>query len=288
METQAFKDAVDKRVDELASRLRELGKIIYANPELGFAEHKASRLLCDFLEEHGFEVQRGVSGLSTAFRAMASASKQGPTIGLIAEYDASPEIGHGCGHNLIGPAQVGVGAAVRELIGELSGRLVVLGVPDCEEGGGGYKVMLMKGEFRDLDAAIRFHPSVRTVVDTRPFSVRALGEAFQKNLRALGVEEDPAPPQALPALINFDPVTLVVPSLAPYVSICGQDVGRDDTLAFQRAADTEWAYSRMVVAAKATAMTVGDVLLSPEVMDATRKEFQNNLWLRYRRIITGR
>lgn len=279
------KDRACREVDRLADELSALGRDIHANPELGFGEYRACGWVTAFLEKQGFEVDRGTAGLRTAFRATVDGCGPGPTIGFILEYDASPEVDHGCGHNLIAPAHAGAAAALQPFTSIWPGRIVLLGTPSGEEGGGGLKVMLALGEFRGIDAVFRFHPQSYTFADGRPLGNRALGELFRANLDALGLMEDDAPPSTAGRSLPMDRVTWVVPTLAPYIAICPRSVGRDDTPRFTAAADTPLAYERMLVAAKVLAMTALDVLLEPAALEKVGLEFETSKWLRYRQII---
>jgi amidohydrolase len=159
--TDALADAKRKIVDaveKLADELDRLSHQIHANPELCFKEEQAHAWLTGFLERRGARVERGVGGLPTAFRATIAGSGPGPTIAILAEYDALPGIGHACGHNVIATAGTGAGAALAVALGTLPfpGRIQVIGTP-AEEGGAG-KVRLMEaGVFRDVDAAMMVH-----------------------------------------------------------------------------------------------------------------------------------
>lgn len=150
---------IDARRDDLI----HLSTTLHANPESAFQEFKSSALLCDALEGAGFQVTRGIGGLETAFRAEAHGDHAGATIALLAEYDALPELGHACGHNIIGTAALGAAIAVKSVLDQLPGRVVVIGTP-AEEGGGGKVVLIERGLFNDVDAAMLVHPSGRTMV----------------------------------------------------------------------------------------------------------------------------
>ena len=151
--------AIDARRDELVN----ISATLHANPEIAFQEFESSALLCDALEKDGFAVTRGVGALETAFRAEACGKRDGATIAVLAEYDALPDIGHACGHNIIGTAAIGAGIGVRAVMNQLPGRIVVIGTP-AEEGGGGKIVLLQNGVFDGVDAAMLTHPSGRTLV----------------------------------------------------------------------------------------------------------------------------
>jgi len=149
-------------IDERRDALIELSLRIHRTPELGYQEHQAASWLAAFLEGAGFAVERGYAGVATAFRAEARASGDGPIVAILSEYDALPDIGHACGHNLI--AMMGVAAAVgaRAALDGLRGRLAAIGTP-AEEGGGGKVALLRAGGFDDVDAAMMVHPSSRTL-----------------------------------------------------------------------------------------------------------------------------
>ena len=160
-----IKTVVVEAVDRLADELERISHQIHANPELCFEEHKAAGWLSDFLAKQGAAVERGVGGLPTAFRATIAGSGPGPTIAILAEYDALPNIGHACGHNVIATAGTGAGAAIAAALGALPfpGRIQVIGTP-AEEGGAG-KVRLMEaGVFKDVDAAMMIHGRCGTQV----------------------------------------------------------------------------------------------------------------------------
>lgn len=142
-------------VDRLADVLLDASHDIHANPELCFAEHHAHDLLTGVLEGEGLEVERGAYGQPTGFAARAG-SGDGPTLAVLCEYDALPGIGHGCGHNIIAAAGLGAGLAAATVADELGGRLVVLGTP-AEEGGGGKVFMAEQGAFDGVDAAMMVH-----------------------------------------------------------------------------------------------------------------------------------
>ncbi len=281
------KDHACREVDRLAGDLSELGRNIHANPELGFGEYQASAWLTAFLDKQGFEVERRSADLRTAFRATFAGVAPGPTVCFLLEYDASPEVDHCCGHNLIGPAHAGAATALRTLTSAWPGRLVLLGTPSGEEGGGGLKIMLALGELRGMDAVFRFHPMSYTRIDSRPLANRALGELFRANLKTQGLIEDNVPPVIAGRSLAIDRVTWVAPTLAPYVAICPRSVGRDDTPQFTAAANAPLAYERMLVAAKVMAMTALDVLLQPAALEKVRLEFQTSKWLRYRQIVAS-
>jgi amidohydrolase len=162
---EAVKPKVSEAVERLADDLERLSHQLHDNPELAFKEEKAHAWLSEFLAKHGATVERGVGGLSTAFRATISGTAPGPTIAIMAEYDALPGIGHACGHNVIATAGVGAGAALAQALGTLpfAGRIQIIGTP-AEEGGAG-KVRLMEARvFEGVDAAMMIHGRCGTQV----------------------------------------------------------------------------------------------------------------------------
>ncbi|MGD9001974.1 MAG: M20 family metallopeptidase [Anaerolineae bacterium] len=160
--TAETKTVVFEAIDELQTTLIDLSKRIHSNPEVKFEEHKASRWLSDAAQEAGFRVEKPVGGLDTAFRASYSGSGAGPTIAFLAEYDALPKLGHGCGHNLIGPASLGAALGLQTVMGNLPGSIQLIGTPG-EEGGGGKVILAEAGVFDDVDVAMMFHPSAKTI-----------------------------------------------------------------------------------------------------------------------------
>ncbi len=151
---QRAADDIDRRRQELV----EISLRIHANPEIAFEEVKSSALLADYLERNGFALERGVCRIPTAFRASYGSGE--PRIGIIAEYDALPGVGHGCGHNIIGTASSAAGIAVRLLIEETGGTVLVIGTP-AEEAAGGKVYMAARGAFDGLTCAMMVHPGNR-------------------------------------------------------------------------------------------------------------------------------
>lgn len=207
-------------IDALRADLIQISATLYAHPETAFQEFQAAALLCQTLEAHGFTVERGAGGLETAFRAEARGSGDGPTIALLAEYDALPELGHACGHNLIAASAIGAGLAVRSVLEQLPGRVVVIGTP-AEEGGGGKLILLEKGVFADVDAAMMVHPASYTMT-ARPSlaSNRLTIEFTGKAAHAAAAPEDGI--NALEAvLLTFNNVNALRLHLKPDARVHG-------------------------------------------------------------------
>jgi amidohydrolase len=161
---------LDRALDALRAELSLLALKIHDNPELRFEERKAAGWVADAVEALAHvPVERGVAGMETALRARVG-SEHGPRIAVLAEYDALPEIGHACGHNLIAAAAVGAFAAVARS-GSFHGRLELIGTP-AEEGGGGKIRLIEAGVFDGIDAAMMFHPFDRDLL-AHPFLASA-------------------------------------------------------------------------------------------------------------------
>nr|WP_296770785.1 M20 family metallopeptidase [Rhodococcus sp. (in: high G+C Gram-positive bacteria)] len=152
----ATKHAIARRIGCVERQLVDLSHRIHAHPELGFEEYQASSWVAEILGDAGFHVQHGCYGLPTAVRATIGS---GPVhVGICAEYDALPDIGHACGHNIIAAAGVGAALGLAGFVDELGLTVTLLGTP-AEEGGGGKILMLERGAFDGLDAAMMVHPA---------------------------------------------------------------------------------------------------------------------------------
>jgi amidohydrolase len=159
---EVLKEKTKNEVEKLRINLYEISKFLYENPELGSEEFRSSELLTKELESHGFQVERGILGMPTAFKATFKGKNDGPQVAVIAEYDALPGVGHGCGHNLISASATGAGIAASKVIDGLNGAVLVVGTP-AEEGhgpsGGAKIIMAEAGFWDDIDSAIMLHPS---------------------------------------------------------------------------------------------------------------------------------
>ncbi|MCK5247142.1 M20 family metallopeptidase, partial [Candidatus Bipolaricaulota bacterium] len=147
------------------------------HPEVKNEEIFASKLLASELEKAGFEVELGVAGLDTAIRAVHPAVSEGPTVAILGEYDALPEIDHACGHNLIAAGGLGAALAVGSIKSELPGKLIFFGTP-AEEGGGGKVLMIDAGLFEEVDVAMMFHPACSTMVGRGSLAITEVKIAF--------------------------------------------------------------------------------------------------------------
>ena len=155
-------DAIRARRDDLLA----LSHRIHANPEPAFGERQASGWVAEVLRAAGFEVQHPAGSLETAIVARMPGGRglAGPRIGILAEYDALPGLGHGCGHNTMAASGVGAALGLAAVAGELAGEIVFLGTP-AEERGSGKQFMIDDGLFDGIDAALLYHPSDMTFVE---------------------------------------------------------------------------------------------------------------------------
>ena len=152
------KERIGLEVEALADELFAVSDFLLANPEIAYQEFKACDHLSHVLEQNGFQVEKGVGKVETSFLARPDDCRPSrPAVALLAEYDALPKIGHGCGHNLIAAAGLGAAVALRRILGDEAGGLVLVGTP-AEEGGGGKVRLAEAGVFEEMDAAMMFHP----------------------------------------------------------------------------------------------------------------------------------
>ncbi len=164
-------DRVDDTVHRRSADLVELSHAIHAEPELAFAEHRSCAKAQTLVAERGFEITPAAGGLDTAFRADFGS---GPlTVGICAEYDALPEIGHACGHNIIAAAAVGAALALADVADELGLRVSLLGTP-AEEFGGGKVLLINAGVFDDLAVSVMVHPGPVDIAAARSLTLSAV------------------------------------------------------------------------------------------------------------------
>jgi amidohydrolase len=175
LDIKALKDSVIKEVEAHHRQLRDISLEIHANPELGFKEVKASALLTQYLEGNGFAIERGICEIPTAFQGRYGNGK--PDIAILAEYDALPQMGHACGHNLIAGAAVGAAVASRAAIDKYGGSVLVIGTP-AEEFYGGKVLMAERGAFDNIDMAMMVHPGAHDTATTQALACIGLEIEF--------------------------------------------------------------------------------------------------------------
>ncbi len=153
---QSLYDEVLATIDRETDAILNVADTIHANPELSMEEFAASELLASTCERYGFEVERGSGGLPTAFKARKRGTGPGPAIALLAEYDALPGLGHGCGHNLLAGSTLAAAVGLAAVIDRLPGEVLLVGTP-AEEKDGGKIIMIEAGAFKDVDLALSSH-----------------------------------------------------------------------------------------------------------------------------------
>jgi amidohydrolase len=287
----AVKDRVGGAVDRLADELESLSRRIHDNPELGYQEVKAAGWLSEFLERHGFKVERGVAGVDTAFRATLETGA-GPTIAILCEYDALPAIGHACGHNVIAAAGAGAGAALAAVRAQLpKGRIQVIGTP-AEEGGGGKVKLIRGGVFKAVDVAMMIHGFDRWIMHQDLLGIVRCG--FEFTGKAAHASADPwEGVNALDAVIQtFNNVSMLRQQVRPEARIHGivthggaaPNIIPEFAAAtfYVRAADLDemWALQKRVIAcAEGAARATGCTLKVIEQRDNAYEPMKRNTTL---------
>ena len=171
-------EVITSSIDARAEELRTISENIHANPELGFEEHQACAWQVQLLRKWGWDVQTPFAGLDTAYKAVSG--EGGPVFCYMSEYDALPEIGHACGHNLICASALGAGQALSAALefGKAPGQVVVMGTP-AEESKGGKVFIVRDGGLEGIDAVLMAHPSSRTTPDLGSTAIQRLDVAFR-------------------------------------------------------------------------------------------------------------
>lgn len=173
-----MKNQIIQELDHVQDALFSLSDSIGRNPELGTQEFQSVAKLTGLLSEHGFTIAMNICGYPTAFQAVYDSGKPGPAIAFLAEYDALPEIGHGCGHNMIGAMAVGAGIGLSKVLADIGGKIMVLGTP-AEETMGAKVIMARDGILADVDAALIVHPHNKTHASGVSLAMDALQFEFR-------------------------------------------------------------------------------------------------------------
>jgi len=218
VEIENIKSEIIKEIQSRSAGIIDLSRRIHANPELGFNENKAAGWIAGYLEEEGFKVERGICGFPTALRSVYG--EGAPVIGFLAEYDALPEIGHACGHNLITAAAAGALIGARAAVKALGGTVQLIGTP-AEELYAGKEIMAQRGAFSGLDAALMVHPGTQDFAAILALACQRLDvEFFGKAAHAAG--EPQAGINALEAIIlSFNSINGLRQHLPPNGMIHG-------------------------------------------------------------------
>ncbi|MCL1787852.1 MAG: M20 family metallopeptidase [Defluviitaleaceae bacterium] len=193
-----MKDQLKTIANALKPDLCQISDFMYHHPELGNREYQAVQKLTAFLTQNGFAVTSPVLDMDTAFVAVYDTGRPGPSVAFICEYDALPEIGHACGHNMIGAMSAGAGvmlSKMAESAGNLSGKIYVFGTP-AEETNGGKVAMADAGLFNGITAAMMLHPSSIT----QESGASAAMEALQFSYKGLTAHAAGCPEKGINAL----------------------------------------------------------------------------------------
>ena len=197
------KARVAAAVEAAGDEIIELSHRIHGDPEPAFEEHHASAWVAEVLRRHGFEVEHPAGSLATAVRGIrrggGDATK--PRIGILAEYDALPGLGHGCGHNTMAASGVGAAIALAAIADDLPGEIVFLGTP-AEERGSGKQIMIDDGLFEGVDAALLYHPCDRSHVESFPLASEDVTVVFH-GLQAHAASDPWKGKNALDAMIQL-------------------------------------------------------------------------------------
>ena len=211
-----------RAVAAASGEILDLSHRIHANPEPAFEEFQASSWVADVLRAHDFEVQHPAGRLATAIKAVRRGGRgsDGPRIGILAEYDALPGLGHGCGHNTMAASGVGAAIALASIADELHGEIVFLGTP-AEERGSGKQIMIDDGLFSGLDAALLYHPCDRSHAEARALASEDVDVVFT-GLQAHAASDPWLGKNALDALVLlFTSVGLWRQQLRPSARVHG-------------------------------------------------------------------
>ncbi|XP_055954363.1 xaa-Arg dipeptidase-like [Patella vulgata] len=295
MDITKLKTVAEGAVDKYKEELNELSQAIWSVPELNFSEHSAHRVLTEFLEKAGLKVERNFI-LETGFRATyGDDDSSKPNICVICEYDALPEIGHACGHNLIAEVGVATGLAIKAAMNASQvplGKVTVLGTP-AEEGGGGKIDLINAKVFDDIDVAMMSHPStydyakpptpsINQLVDyrfdDRPYSSlisnKTIVGLFETNAAEAGIElwDEPDPRTGSTDMGN---VSHVVPRIHPMYSIGGK--AANHTKEFTTDSGSAVAQSFTLKQAKVLEYTALDIYSRPELLKQIKQDFIKDL-----------
>jgi len=216
------KAALAAAVERNRAEILDLSHRIHANPEPAFEEVQAATWIAEILARDGFAVERPAGRLATAIRAIRPNGRGGssPRIGILAEYDALPGLGHGCGHNTMAASGVGAALALAAVSDDLPGEIVFLGTP-AEERGSGKQYMIDDGLFEGVDAALLYHPCDRNHVETHPLASEDVDVVYT-GLQAHASSDPWKGKNALDALITlFTSVGLWRQQLRPTARVHG-------------------------------------------------------------------
>lgn len=214
----SVKKRIEQSIDEHLDAYMTLVQTMYDNPEIGNEEFETMKLLVDYLNQAGFETQSGYV-VPTGFLGTYDTKKPGPTIAVMCEFDALPEVGHGCGHNLIAGIGVATGEAIKAIIDDFGGKLLVVGTP-AEENFGGKVSMADAGVFDSVDVALMVHPGSRNGVGSRSSALNPIKfEFFGKTAHGCHPEQGISALDA--AVMSYLQINLLRQFAAPHSFIHG-------------------------------------------------------------------
>ena len=190
-----MKQQIIDEIQSISSELLELSHDIHEHPELGFEEYHAIAAIRAELEKHGFEITDNFCGLPTSIKATINGKGKGPHIAFLAEYDALPGVGHGCGHNVIATCAVGAAIGLSKVMSNFCGKVSMIATPG-EENGAGKAIMCDNGGFDDVDFALMIHPlsgkslvgrggRAATIIDVEFFGKNAHSSRPERGINAL-------------------------------------------------------------------------------------------------------
>ena len=180
--TRAADAALQPAVEAVLPEALDLSRRVHATPEIAFEERQAAQWTSELLARHGFEVAAPAGGLETAFVARWRGTRPGPVVAFAGEYDALPEVGHGCGHNLMCSSSAGAAVAAAQVLGrDFGGEVRFVGTP-AEEAGNGKVRLLAAGVFDDVDVCLQIHPSDRTNAEIACLAITEVGVTFRGKL----------------------------------------------------------------------------------------------------------
>ena len=218
MTTLSAKGTILASIENNIDDYMELVQTMYDNPEIGNEEFETMALLVNYLDQAGFKTTSGYV-VPTGFIGEYDTGKAGPTIAVMCEYDALPEVGHGCGHNLIAGIGIATGEAVKAVIDQFGGKLLVVGTP-AEENFGGKVSMSEAGVFDDVDVALMVHPGSHNGVGGRSSALNPIKfEFFGTNAHACKPQSGASALDA--AVMSYLQINLIRQFVNPHTYIHG-------------------------------------------------------------------
>ncbi|HWQ80581.1 MAG TPA: M20 family metallopeptidase [Anaerovoracaceae bacterium] len=184
-----MKDKIKKEISDRMEELTGISRYLYENPELGDQEYKAVKLLTEYFSKNGFTVESPIYGLDTTFRAVYDSHKEGAHIAFFCEYDALPQIGHGCGHNLISSMSAGAALGLKSVLDEIGGKISVFGT-QAEETSGVKGTLADEGAYEGVTVALMAHPNAVSAESGSSLALNAIKfEFFGKTAHAAAIPE---------------------------------------------------------------------------------------------------